>query len=189
MQRILFLLIGIFTLSSCGTTTTQVIESKELKYKKVLIVPFTEGGEPWPRLAYDTFTAGMMGFKDIEVLREEKLPAEFISELHLNHTTNLGPLDFSGHPEGDDRRRKLTEQLGIDAVIFGSLFKDGDHVSLHIQMLDLESSALTLRLSREETVVAGKTEEAVENLAQTAYLKVISHIKENYSGTILYRYN
>ena len=189
MKRFIFFFIWVFLLYGCGTTTQQQVKSaQELKYKKILVMPFTEGTEAQRSLAYDTFVQELSSFPEIQILGKGQVNAQFIQDLDIPHPESYGAIDFANNLQGNNRRKKIEEKFSVDGIVFGSFFIDKEEVALYIQMMDMETGGLTLSFSKETTMKNKDDQEAIKSLAKTCAQKVIEHIKDNVIITRFYRY-
>lgn len=180
--------LAVFVCTGCAMTKKKVRSYETLKYRTILIMPFTEGSEADQALVNDAFYSTMQQFEEIKVIDREVMNQQFMEELGLNHPLTSGVVDFTASAEGNARREKVRELYGADAVIFGSLFTDGEVRSLAVQMLDVESGSLTLSFTKESEPSVVSAQAAWAGLAQFAVEKVISHIQDNRVVTSVYKY-
>src|SRR3989338_177202 len=188
MKRFFFILL-ICSLSGCsGTIRKEIKTVNELKYKKVLVMPFIQGIESKHPLSYNIFTQELSSYPEIEIIAREEINEQFIKDLGITHMESYGPVDFSVTLEGSQRREKLADMYGVNAIIFGTITVAENQVSLHIQMLDVESGDLTLSFFKEAEFYNNKLDDAVSFVAKNSAQKVIEHIKSNWAGTRIYKY-
>lgn len=183
-----FLILAAFLSAGCASVKKKVRSIETLKYKTVLIMPFSQENEADQRSVYDVFFTEMQQFNEIKVIDRENLNQQFMEELGLNHPLTVGVVDFSETTEGHMRLKKVREVYDADAIIFGSLFVDGKFLSLAVQMLDVEDGSLTLSFTREIEVSEGAAQDAWAELAKQAVEKVIDHIQDNRVVTSVYKY-
>ncbi len=180
--------LAVFVGTGCAMTKKKVRSYETLKYRTVLVMPFTEGSETDRGLVYNVFYKEMRQFEEIKVIEPEKMNQQFMEELGLNHPLTAGAVDFTASAEGNTRREKVRELYDADAIIFGSLFVDGEVLSLAVQMLDVESGTLTLSFTKESEFFPGAAPAAWTDLAKFAVEKVIAHIQDNRVVTSVYKY-
>ena len=188
MKRFIFFLISALVFYGCGTTTKQQVKSaQELKYKKILVMPFTEGTEAQRSFANDAFLQELSTFLEIQIVGKGQVNTQFIQDLSIPHPESYGAIDFSNNLQGNNRRQKIAEKFSADGIVFGSFFIDGEEVALYIQMVDMKTGGLTLSFSKESVMKNKEDQEAIKSLAKTCAQKVVEHIKDNVIITRFYR--
>lgn len=188
MKRFIIIVIALF-LSGCSARGPEGVRTvTRFHYQNIMVLPFTPGEQPQRDLATEIFRREMSSFSDITILADEKIDEDLIAQLGVTHPDSYGSLDFTQSPEADQRRREIREKFGVDAIVFGSFFSEGDSLYLYIQMMDTARGIVTLSFSREMTASSGKFTESLEALAKDCAQKVIEHIRENVSITSFYQY-
>ena len=189
MKKIICLMVvALLASPGCASVKKKVRSVETLKYQTILIMPFTEGNEADQELVSNIFYNEMQQYEEIKVIDREEMNQQFMEELGLNHPLTTGAVDFTGSAEGNARRRKVHELYSADAIIFGSLFVDGEILSLAIQMLDVESGELTLSFTKELTASPEAVQTAWTDLTKLTVEKVIAHIQDNRVITSVYKY-
>ena len=187
MRKIFMTAMGLVLLSGCGTTSDQVVRTnKELKYKKILVMPFIKGaGGANASIAQDNFLNELSLFPDIQIIGQGQMDATTIKNLGVTHPDSFGSLDFSP-PQGDERRKKVLESFPADAIIFGSNYIEQGLDSLVIQMMNTDG-AVVLSFTKEPSVPEGLTDETTVDVARKAAQKTIDFLKENETITRFHR--
>jgi hypothetical protein len=189
MNKVLFSVLAGMFLSGCGTTSVHEVKSKqELKYKKILVMPFTKSGEANVGVSRDTFISELSLFPDIQIIGQGQMDETTIKNLGVTHPESFGAMDFSASPEGDDRRKKIVDRFPADAVIFGYSYTEEGLLSLHIQMMDAASGTLILGFFKDASIPEATTaDDAARDLARKSAHKTIDFLKDNVVITRFHR--
>ena len=181
MKRILIATMSFVLLNGCASTGVEQIRTKkELKYKKILVMPFTKGDDANGSLARESFVNELALFPDIEIVGRGQLDETTIKNLGVAHPSSFGTLDFSSSPEGDGRRQKILESFKADAIIFGYCYIEQGMASLKVQMMEASGGSVILSFSKDSSIHEGLvTDEAAKDIAQKAAQKTIDFLKEN----------
>lgn len=188
MKKIFFSILGLLFLSGCGTASVHEVRTKkELKYKKILVMPFTRSSEANASLAQDTFIKELSLFTEIEIIGQGQMDETTIKNLGVSHPDSFGALDFSAGQEGEDRRKKVLDRFNADAIVFGYAYIDQGLTSLMIQMMETESGAVVLGFSKDTSLPVDMADDAVRDLARKSALKTIDFLKDNIIITNFHR--
>ena len=189
MKKIFLSMMGLVLLSGCSATTAgpEVRTKEELKYKKILVMPFTKGEGADASLAQGTFINELSLFPDIEIVGNGQMDETTIKNLGVTHPDTFGPVDFSVTPQGDERRQKVLESFKADVLVFGYIYMEQGLASLHIQMLEGQSGDMILNFFKESSIPEGMAAETTRDIARKAVPKVIDFLKENVVITKFHR--
>jgi hypothetical protein len=176
-------------LGGCGTTSVDhVVKTKsELKYKKLLAMPFTKGEGVNASLAQETFLSELALLPDIQIIGKGQMDETTIRNLGVSQPDTYTASDFSTSPEADARRKKVLEKFKADGILFGHLRTDQGLVSLNIQMVDGETGEVILNFSKDASIPEGLVDEATKDIARKAAQKTIDFLKDNVIITKFHR--
>ncbi len=189
MKRLFIFFLLCFLTEGCITTPQpRIHESREYVYKKVLVMPFTEGGGDTRWLIYDEFVKELSKETIFEIYRRERNDEQWVVDLELTHPDSYGPVDFSPEDRGIERRAKIEQMYAVNALIFGSFFKNDQVLSLHVQMVEVENGELILSFSREIPYTEVVLVESIKSLSSKCAEKVLRFLKENWTDIKIKKY-
>ncbi|OGX32806.1 MAG: hypothetical protein A2787_07470 [Omnitrophica WOR_2 bacterium RIFCSPHIGHO2_01_FULL_48_9] len=130
MPRIFFLcLLGLL---GCATAKFFYVspQSDLHKYKKIAVMPFTHGPQGESQAAYRAFVGEFLWDESHKVVGDEHAHRKLLKQLDIEYA-EYGVVDFSANPYGEERRVKVAQIYGADALVFGSVFVNGQEVFLY----------------------------------------------------------
>ncbi|MDP2654004.1 MAG: hypothetical protein Q8Q08_08235 [Candidatus Omnitrophota bacterium] len=177
-------------LQGCASTTPkpEVMKAIELRYKKILILPFTRAEEDIRILAGNILAEELGKAPGVTVTGPDKVGLAFIQGMDFEKPDDYGALDLTPEAaDGDERRGKVVSAFGPDAVIFGSFLSEEKVVALYVQMINLETGAVVLSFSKEAEIHNGDGNAAVREASQAAAQKIAEFLKENITTIYFHR--
>ena len=143
------------------------------KYRKIMVMPFTQGPDNESHAAYQAFVNEFLWDENRKIIGDEHANQKLLKQLDIAYK-EYGVVDFSANPYGEERRGKIVQACGAEALIFGSVFVGEPDVSLYIQMLDVESGQMVASLVETVSIKNGDAETAVKAVARNAAWKIIN---------------
>ena len=188
MKKIFLLMVGLIVLNGCTSTEVEQVKSKEeLKYKRILVMPFTQGEGANAALAKETFISELSLLPGVEIVGQGQMDETTIKNLGVSHPESFGSLDFSASAQGDERRKKVLESFAADVLVFGYNFNEQGLASLNIQMIEATSGDGILGFTKEASVSEGFADDVGRDLARKSAQKTIDFLKGNVIITHIYR--
>lgn len=189
IRRAYFLFLS-FLIMGCASSASapyQNITKTELKYKKILVLPFTDSDQATKVKAESIFLDALKTYPDLTALSAQDAGQNIWTDMGIENPSKYSVIDFSVSPQGYDRRKKIQDNWGAKAIVLGSIMKKEHTLSMYIQMIDAEDGELTLSFSKIENF-GDLEEEALEKLSKDCADKVIRHIKDNVVVTTIRKY-
>jgi hypothetical protein len=171
----------LIALAGCASTPAFYLKPDTLlaKYQRIAILPFTEANESHDALIYDILAKELQRESTFQVVGDPARNKNLMNEMEGVERT-WGVVDFSVSPHGEERREKIEHEIGVDAIVLGSLFIRPAEISLYVQVVDLDNGQMIVSLHREEKIKKNNVAQAVAAAAQEVARQLISLQETSY---------